>query len=74
MRQAAEAFTTALERSEVVIVCGGLGPTEDDLTRETLAEVVERPLRQNDEWVHRLREQFSHYRDGELRRNNLRQA
>lgn len=70
----AEAFVTALKRSDLVIACGGLGPTEDDLTRETLSEVVNRPLRQNDEWVSRLQELFSHYRDGELPQNNLRQA
>jgi nicotinamide-nucleotide amidase len=70
----AEAFVTALERSDVVIACGGLGPTEDDLTRETLSEVVGRPLQQNDEWIGRLREQFSHHREGDLPLNNLRQA
>lgn len=35
----------ALERSEVVITTGGLGPTEDDLTREAMAEVVGEELR-----------------------------
>lgn len=69
-----EAFQSALKRSDLVIACGGLGPTEDDLTRETLAEVVSRPLRRNDEWVRRLEEQFAHYRSGTLPRNNLRQA
>src|SRR5690242_1410720 len=35
----AGAFRQALERSDVVITSGGLGPTEDDLTREAIAEV-----------------------------------
>jgi competence/damage-inducible protein CinA-like protein len=35
----AAAFQQALERSDVVITSGGLGPTEDDLTREAIAEV-----------------------------------
>ncbi|MEX2443317.1 MAG: competence/damage-inducible protein A [Alkalispirochaeta sp.] len=73
-RRLSQAFATALKRSDVVIACGGLGPTEDDLTRETLAEVVGRPLRRNEEWVRRLEERFSQYHGGALPRNNLRQA
>ena len=34
------AFTEALDRSDAVIVTGGLGPTQDDITREVLAEVL----------------------------------
>ena len=30
----------ALDRSDAVIVCGGLGPTQDDLTRDVIAEVM----------------------------------
>lgn len=70
----AEAFISALSRADVVIACGGLGPTEDDLTRETLAEVVGRPLRRDEEWVGALEERFAHHHSGELPRNNLRQA
>ncbi|MGI9145899.1 MAG: competence/damage-inducible protein A [Chloroflexota bacterium] len=36
----AEAVRNALERSDVVITSGGLGPTEDDLTREAIADVM----------------------------------
>ena len=36
----ADAFRRGLERSEVIITTGGLGPTEDDLTREAIAEVL----------------------------------
>lgn len=35
---------TAMERSDVVILSGGLGPTEDDLTKEIAAEVCEKKL------------------------------
>lgn len=36
----AETIRTALKRSDIVILCGGLGPTEDDLTKEVCAEVM----------------------------------
>ena len=36
----AAALEQALERSEAVIVCGGLGPTPDDITREAIAAVM----------------------------------
>ena len=35
-----EVFETALKRSDVVILTGGLGPTEDDLTKEVCAQVL----------------------------------
>lgn len=37
-------FRNAIERADVVVVSGGLGPTADDLTREALAAVTEKPL------------------------------
>ena len=40
LQRLAEAFRRGLERSEIVITTGGLGPTEDDLTREAIAEVL----------------------------------
>ena len=39
-----ETFLRALERSDVVILSGGLGPTEDDLTRESVAKALGRKL------------------------------
>src|SRR3981189_3328588 len=41
------AFKEALERVELVIASGGLGPTEDDLTRETIADLLGRKLHLN---------------------------
>lgn len=37
-----ETIQTALDRSDIVILTGGLGPTEDDLTKEVTAEVMGR--------------------------------
>jgi len=75
----AEAFRTALGRVDLVIACGGLGPTEDDLTRETLADVLDRPLHRDDGWEQHLRELFVRRGWGpaetyELPQNNLRQT
>ncbi len=39
-----EALRAALARSEAVVVCGGLGPTPDDVTREAIADVMGVPL------------------------------
>ncbi len=41
------AFHEALQRVELVIASGGLGPTEDDLTRETVADLLGRKLQLN---------------------------
>ena len=39
-----QVLETAVERSDIVILSGGLGPTEDDLTKETAATVCGRAL------------------------------
>jgi nicotinamide-nucleotide amidase len=39
-----EVIREAINRSQIVITTGGIGPTEDDLTREAIAEVFQRPL------------------------------
>ena len=43
-RQLSEALILAKTRSEYIITIGGLGPTQDDLTRESIAEVLKEPL------------------------------
>src|ERR1700737_2983969 len=40
LQRLADAFQRGLERSDVIITSGGLGPTEDDLTREAIAQVM----------------------------------
>ena len=67
------AFRTALARSDGVIVCGGLGPTHDDITREAIAEVMNVGLHRDDEVVERIRTLFSS-RGRAMPDSNLRQA
>lgn len=48
----------AIHRSEVVIVTGGLGPTTDDLTRETLASILGLPLHHDEAVAEHIRSYF----------------
>jgi molybdopterin-biosynthesis enzyme MoeA-like protein len=48
----------ALARSEIVIVTGGLGPTEDDVTREAVAVALGRELIFHDEIRERIEQRF----------------
>lgn len=45
----AEAIKSAREKADLVIINGGLGPTEDDVTREVVAQVLGLPLEENPE-------------------------
>jgi nicotinamide-nucleotide amidase len=67
------ALRTALARSDGVIVCGGLGPTHDDITREAIAEVMGVPLELDDDVVARIEGMFAS-RGRRMAANNLRQA
>ena len=53
-----EAFRDALNRVPLVISSGGLGPTEDDLTRETVADLLGRKLRRNEEILRYIEGRF----------------
>lgn len=68
-----EVFESALERSELIILTGGLGPTEDDVNREVVADVLGRPLHEIKEIRQRLEERFARIGRA-MAENNLRQA
>ncbi len=67
------AFQAALKRSNLVILTGGLGPTEDDITREVVADVLGRPLREIPEIRSRIEKRFQRL-GRDMPPNNLRQA
>jgi nicotinamide-nucleotide amidase len=63
----------ALQRSEIVIVTGGLGPTEDDLTRESVAEALGVGLHRQDEIYLAIEERFRKL-GRKITENNRKQA
>ena len=68
-----DSLRLALSRSDAVITCGGLGPTQDDITREAIAEVMGVPLVRQNEIADRIRHIFES-RGRSMPDNNLRQA
>ncbi|NLH96908.1 MAG: competence/damage-inducible protein A [Clostridiaceae bacterium] len=68
-----QSFSLALSRSDVIILTGGLGPTQDDITKETVSEVLGRKLVLDRESVEQL-EEFFRKRNRKMTRNNLKQA
>ena len=54
----ATVFRQALERSDVILLTGGLGPTDDDLTREVVAEVLGLPMSIDESIVAKIRTRF----------------
>lgn len=69
----AEVFSLALQRSDLIILTGGLGPTEDDITRETVAGVLGLPLEKDEGWEKQL-EEFFHRLQRPMAEINRRQA
>jgi competence/damage-inducible protein CinA-like protein len=64
---------TAVSRADIVIFMGGLGPTEDDLTRECVAAAVGRRLRRDQQIIEELRARFA-ARGWKMSENNERQG
>jgi len=70
-----EALRLATGRADVVLVSGGLGPTEDDITRDAIAAFADVPLVFHDELETMLREKFRRWSAiGAMPESNLRQA
>src|ERR1035441_8233662 len=67
------AITAALGRADIIVIMGGLGPTEDDLTREAVAETLSLALRRNNDQVAALAARAATWRIP-MPDNNLKQA
>ena len=70
----AEVIRTALKRSDVIILTGGLGPTEDDLTKKVCAEVMGFPLVEDTHTHERIEEYFRNNIYKVIPDNNWKQA
>ena len=68
-----QAATIALSRTDIVIFMGGLGPTEDDLTREAVAETLKVELRRDSDALQNLEQRFAS-RGWKITPNNYKQA
>lgn len=68
-----ECFAIASKRSKVIIVTGGLGPTRDDLTKETVAEYFGMPMQRDEKQLRNLKAHFDRY-NYVMTDNNLKQC
>jgi nicotinamide-nucleotide amidase len=68
-----ECLSLALSRSDLVILTGGLGPTQDDLTKETVAEAVNRKLILDQRSLDKM-ESFFRKLNRPMTQNNVKQA
>ncbi|GAB4347198.1 MAG: competence/damage-inducible protein A [Candidatus Abyssubacteria bacterium] len=72
-RRMADVLQAALRRSDIIITSGGIGPTEDDLTREVVAEVVGQPLEFHQELFDQIETLFRRH-GFTMSENNRKQA
>lgn len=70
----AEVIRTALGRADIVILTGGLGPTEDDMTKEVCAQVMGLPLVEDPHTRQRIQEYFCNNIYKHISDNNWKQA
>jgi nicotinamide-nucleotide amidase len=66
-------ITAALSRADILVLSGGLGPTEDDLTREAVAESLGLPLRRDPEIVRAIERRFAEH-GWKMSPNNVKQG
>lgn len=72
-KELSEQIEESINRSELVFLCGGLGPTEDDITKDALAHVLDKEIVIDErEYKHLL--DFFNRIDREMSDNNIRQA
>jgi nicotinamide-nucleotide amidase len=69
-----EAMRLASSRADVVVVTGGLGPTQDDITRDALGVLLDVRMVRHPELEEMLREKFRSFGRREMPESNLRQA
>ncbi|MCY4537022.1 MAG: CinA family nicotinamide mononucleotide deamidase-related protein [Chloroflexi bacterium] len=69
----AESIRAALSRAEIVITCGGLGPTVDDMTRQAVADAAEKPLEFHQSLYDSIAERFRGF-GVRMTENNRQQA
>lgn len=74
MERLAETIQTALNRSDVIILTGGLGPTEDDLTKEVCAEVMGFELKEDVHTRKRIEQHLKNSIYSDIPDNNWKQA
>ena len=68
-----EAFRRGMERSDIIFTTGGLGPTQDDLTREAVAAALEEAPVVQEEEIENLRQWFRN-RGQDMPAHNVKQA
>ena len=73
LKDLVSAIRTALGRTDILVIMGGLGPTEDDLTREAVAEALSLTLRRDAAQVAALHARAATWRIA-MPQNNLKQA
>ncbi len=68
-----ETLNHAWHRSDIIITTGGLGPTEDDITREAIADFFQEPISIDQSLVSQFKELFKHF-NMEMPESNIKQA
>ncbi len=69
-----QTLSLALSRSDIVILTGGLGPTQDDLTKEVTAKVLQRKLAEDPRTKERIKSYFKGRNINDITENNWKQA
>lgn len=68
-----ECFGIAAGRSDIIVLTGGLGPTQDDLTKQTVADYFGMPLKRDEQQVKNLKKRFDRF-NYTMTENNYRQC